>query len=181
MEDSISVNDLACAMKESLERMGKLDSIRASLRSQVFQCLQSSLQIKQQQEQQTQQSSFDSNKHETKLESRHDLIMVDAPIEFDLCQYLIVDYLKCCGFQHTLSTFKAESGDTRMNNRTHDSAKLATSEQIMRRIIQDLERVNHRRNKENLQLEEENVEEDTSNSMNLPTLFSIIKHLNVVE
>jgi hypothetical protein len=92
MESTISVEELAQAFKESLDRGGKLHNIRASLRSEVFQCLQNSIKIKKQVD-----------------DKSRDDIQLYAPEEVELCHGLIIEYLRYNGLVHTLSTFEAET------------------------------------------------------------------------
>lgn len=75
-----------------MERGGKLNNIRASLRSEVFQCLQHSIKIKKQVDDKS-QDEFD----------------ICVPEEVELCHGLIIEYLRYNGLIHTLSTFKAET------------------------------------------------------------------------
>ena len=92
-----SIEEVADAFKESLQRTGKLGTIRASLRSEVFQCLQSSLNAK---------------RNDISAENGNTIGNICAPpMEIQLCHSLILEYLQCNGLVHTLSTFKAETSE----------------------------------------------------------------------
>lgn len=92
-----TIDDVSLALKETLQRNGKLDSIRASLRSEVFQSLQLALQHK---------YSGDNNHFENDKENIEAQVPND---EIEICHELICDFLQCSGLVHTLSTFKAET------------------------------------------------------------------------
>lgn len=118
MDSTVSREDLALAFKERLQRMGKLDDIRASLRSEVFQCLQNS----------QQKDNPESDKlHDRKCDS--DVVL---PIELELCHGLILEYLQCSGLVHTLSTYRVETSVI------HSSGQLTNNERLMRRMMEEL-------------------------------------------
>lgn len=119
MESSVSVEELAIAFKESLDRGGKLHNIRASLRSEVFQCLQHSIKTKKQVDDKS-QDEFD----------------LCVPEEVELCHGLIIEYLRHNGLIHTLSTFKAETEG--MHTRISDDYDVVDENTMVKRLKKKL-------------------------------------------
>ena len=164
---SVSVEEVANAFQESLDRLGRLDHIRASLRYEVYQCLQQSLQLNNG----FNRSNDDENSEYNKCgdgddnNSKNHIHNIPTPREVELCHALIVDYLHCRGFVHTLSTFKAE-----MKGKQHrkDDYNGEYDDGLRRRI------------KKELNLEEqichENSKEDKEQAT-VPLLFQIVTSL----
>ena len=103
MEDNIVE-----AFKNTLERKGNLDHIRASLRSEVFQCFQSALSHK----------KYGKNHDGVDQEQEN---LSSSTIVIEICHHLISEFLQCSGLIHTLSTFKAETKPSMMKRNDSDN------------------------------------------------------------
>ena len=83
------------ALKETLQRTGTLDTIRAQLRADVFQCITECL------------PSLSASKSAPSTQSS----LPAPPIENILINEIIAEYLAFNGYQHTLSVFASETGN----------------------------------------------------------------------
>ncbi|KAL9187757.1 hypothetical protein ACHAXT_006135 [Thalassiosira profunda] len=88
-QSSTATAEVASALKETLERTGDLDDVRARLRAAVLRNLNASLPAA--------SSNNDSSSPP------------DAPIETMLINELVADYLACSGYDQTLSVFAVEA------------------------------------------------------------------------
>ena len=117
---SVEIKDLKSAFKECLESKGKLDDIRASLRSEVYQCLQLALN----------QKFENDERNEDKKNSN------TPPFEIEICHRLIREFLQCSGLVHTLSTFEAEVA----NVFTEEQRRKAGHHDIMKKFEQQVQK-----------------------------------------
>ncbi len=180
-----SVEVVADSVQERLERLGKLKDIRASLRHEVFQCLQSSRKAEQHcspsrcsntvpsdggGDDQAVSSNVNNNAYEEPK-----IIM---PMEVKLCHLLIQEYLQSSGLHHTLNTFNAETSDMDVNISSSNKMRFNTkdiSNTIQQELFEfgddrngdeQLEKVFKMNNRDQLQVEE-----------NIPTLFTIVSSM----
>lgn len=97
-----TVNELNEAFKESLERNGVMRKLRASLRLELFKCLQTSVQ-------RTDNNLYSSsNEEEDSSALASKPIQINVPPENAIIDQLFIEYLEFNRYSYTLNIFRSE-------------------------------------------------------------------------
>jgi len=118
------MTNLTQAVTETLHRRGTLGKIRANIRNEIFQCLRSSSSIIREDERRGGRV-FES---ECNVGTENKRIPPELPAETALLNDLILEYLRFNGYDHTVSTFVAETSD----NVSYCKERKDTLESILR-------------------------------------------------
>jgi len=109
-----TIDELGDAFKESLERKGVMGKLRASLRSELYKCLQSSVQH-------TRETNPSSSKEGVDLPLLASLPMkTGIPPENGIIDQLFIEYLEFNKYSYTLSTFQEELSGETQSEEAHD-------------------------------------------------------------